>query len=146
MGAKAKFTARCVSTLCSSVSFWVLLLTFAVLALNPIPECFHCEFPNAWGRDDAAYIRDSNFLAIWLLGASFLSGSAGIRLSGLVPLGILFAHVATQPIGGVALWSVWSNEGPAIILFGAPYAMASLLAGHSARHAMSWIRRRWGQS
>jgi hypothetical protein len=34
---------------------WVFLVTLAVLAIHPIPECFDCEFPNPWGRDDHAY-------------------------------------------------------------------------------------------
>jgi hypothetical protein len=126
--------------LVTSVPLWVFLLTFIVLAIHPIPECVDCEYPHPWGRNEVAFARDSILIAVWLVIASFLAGFWGLKGKWLIPASILVAHLATQPIGGVALWSLVSNEGPMILLLGIPVGAASLLIGHLVRRGVGQMR------
>jgi len=126
--------------LATSVTLWVFLVTFVVLAVHPIPECVACEYPHAWGRNEATYGRDSVLIAAWLIIASFLAGFWSLRRNWLVPISIVIAHLATQPIGGVPFWSLWSNEGPMILLLGIPSGAASLLVGHLVRLGVGQMR------
>jgi hypothetical protein len=133
--AMSLFAARLVT----NTALWAFLLTFIVLAIHPIPECVACEYPHPWGRNEAAYSRDSVLIAAWLIVASLLAGFWGIKKNWLVPISIIVAHLITQPIGGVPLWSLWSNEGPMILLLGVPTGVASLLLGHLARIGITQI-------
>lgn len=73
----------------------IVVLTLIVLIFNPIPACVDCEFPNAWGHDDAIVARDATVLTVWLLCASFLAGLLRWKMSWLVPVGITIADIAT---------------------------------------------------
>lgn len=132
-------TKSFVGKLFTSAALWVFVLTFVVLAIHPIPECFACEYPHPWGRDQST--RDWTLLAAWLIVASFLAGSWGIKKNWPVPISIVMAHLMTQPIGGVALWSLLSNEGPMILALGLPTGGASLLLGCLVRRVVGQMRR-----
>ncbi len=108
---------------------WIFLVTIAVLAIRPIPECFDCEFPKPWGRDDLAYHRAVAILDGWFVLASITAGFCSIRKYWPVPLLIVVTDLVTQPLGGVALWSVWNNEGPVILLIGCVMGTLCLSAG-----------------
>ena len=116
---------------------WVFVATLAVLAIHPIPECIACEYARPWGRNDAAYAHASVILNVWLVVASLTAGFCSLRKYWLVPIAIVVAHLITQPIGGVALWSLWSNEGPMIVLFGSAVGLSSLLTGAVIRLAIA---------
>jgi hypothetical protein len=118
-------------------------LTFLALAIHPVPECVACEYANPWGRSDSNYDRDSNILAGWLIVASFVAGFWSLDENWLVPIAIVLAHLATQPLGGVALWSLWRNEGPIILLLSLTTGGISLLAGYMARKGTAWIQSHW---
>jgi len=113
---------------------WVFLVTVAVLAIDPIPECFECESPNPWGRDDFAYHRAVVILDCWFVLASITAGFYSIRKYWPVPLLIVAADLVTQPLGGVVLWSLWHNEGPVILLIGGVMGTLCLSAGVLFRH------------
>ena len=89
---------------------WVFVVTLVVLAIHPIPECIDCEFPHPWGRDDVAYHHAADILSVWFMVATITAGFFSIRKYWLVPVLITFADVITQPLGGVALWSLRSNN------------------------------------
>ena len=108
---------------------WVFLVTITVLAIHPIPECFDCEFPNPWGRDDLAYHRAVAILDGWFVLASITAGFCSIRKYWPVPLLIVVADLVTQPLGGVARWSLWNNEGPVMLLIGCVIGAICLSAG-----------------
>jgi len=108
---------------------WVFLVTLVVLATHPIPECIDCEFPRPWGRDDVAYYYASDILSVWFVVATITAGFLSVRKYWLVPVLITLAHVITQPLGGVALWSLRSNEGPTIVLLGFVAGALGLLVG-----------------
>jgi hypothetical protein len=120
--------------------FWVFVVTFAVLALRPVPECVDCEFANPWGRNDATYIYASRIFDAWLMVASFTAGFCSLRKYWAVPLVIVFADLVTQPIGGVALWSLWSNEGPVILVLGSIVGASALLVGALVRLAVGRLQ------
>jgi hypothetical protein len=124
-------------------ALWVFLVTFIVLAIHPIPECVACEYPRPWGRDDAIYAQASTLLAAWLVVASLAAGAGSVRRNWLVPVSIVIAHLATQPIGGVPLWSLWSNEGPMILLLGSLTGAVGLLVGYLARLGVGQLRTRF---
>lgn len=128
-------------TLVTSPALWVFLATFIVLAIHPIPECVACEYSRPWGRNDAMYNQASTLLAAWLIVASFLAGFWSVRKNWLVPVSIVIAHLATQPISGVALWSLWSNEGPMILLLGTLTGAASLFIGSLVRLGIGQVRK-----
>ena len=108
---------------------WVFLVTLVVLAIHPIPECIDCEFPHPWGRDDVTYHHAADILSVWFVVATITAGFCSIRKYWLVPVLITFADVITQPLGGVALWSLRSNEGPVIVLLGLVAGALGLLVG-----------------
>jgi hypothetical protein len=108
---------------------WVFLVTLTVLAIHPIPECIDCESPRPWGRDDLAYLHASALLDVWFVVATITAGFCSIRKYWFVPVSIVLAHLITQPLGGVALWSLWSNEGPVIVLLGCAAGAVGLLIG-----------------
>jgi hypothetical protein len=105
------------------------LVTLLVLAIHPIPECIDCEFPRPWGRADLAYLHTSAILDVWFVVASITAGYCSARRYWLVPVSIVIAHVITQPLGGVALWSLWSNEAPLIVLLGFVAGVVCLSVG-----------------
>jgi hypothetical protein len=108
---------------------WIFLLTLVILAIHPLPECFDCESPRPWGRDDTAYHHGVAILEAWFILASITAGFCSVRKYWLVPLLIVAADLVTQPLGGVALWSLWNNEGPVILLIGCVMGALCLLAG-----------------
>jgi hypothetical protein len=116
-----------------SPALWVFLVTCTVLTIHPIPECIDCEGPRPWGRDDLAYLHASAILDVWFVVASITAGFCSIRKYWLVPVSIILAHLITQPLGGVALWSLWSNEAPVIALLGCVAGAVGLLVGASIR-------------
>jgi hypothetical protein len=120
---------------------WVFLVTLIVLAVHPIPECIDCEFPRPWGRDDVAYHHAANILSVWFVVATITAGAFSIRKYWLVPISIAVADVITQPIGGVALWSLWNNEGPAILLLGCAWGAVGLSAGAVVRFLIDRVIR-----
>jgi hypothetical protein len=120
----------------------VVVATLLVLAIHPIAECVKCEFPNPWGRDDAAYLRDVRVFDAWLVVASFLAGLLGLRRSWLVPIGITMADIATQPIGGVSFFSLVNNEGPMMLLVGLTFGIPALSAGLLFRMISRWLQGR----
>ena len=89
---------------------------------------------SAYGREFHFDCRlaHSCFVDSWLLESR--------RNNWLVPVSIVIAHLVTQPIGGVALWSLWSNEGPMILLLGVPTGVASLLVGYLVRLGVDHMR------
>jgi hypothetical protein len=126
----------------ANAALWIFLGTFIALALHPIPECVACEYPNPWGRNDAAYARDSAIFVVWLLSTSFVAGAFRIKRSWLVPVSIVVADLGTQPIGGVAVSSLLRNEGPMILLFGLVAGGTSLGLGWLTRTAIDALRRK----
>jgi hypothetical protein len=120
---------------------WVFVITLAALAAHPIPECFDCEFPNAWGRNDNAYYISAYLLDAWFVIASAAAGFISVKRNWLVPLGITAAHLFTQPLGGVALWSLKANEGPLIVIVGLIAGMVCLVFGWLLRVAFNHLRR-----
>jgi len=128
-------------TVASTAPVWVFLFTFFALAVHPVPECVACEYSHPWGRDNGSAARDSILILAWLGGASLLAGYFGVKWKWLVPASIVLADLATQPIGGVPLWSLASNEGPMILLLGVPLGAASLLVGLLVRRCVEQVRR-----
>ena len=66
---------------------------------------------------------------MWFGVATITAGFLSVRKYWLVPVLITLAHVITQPRGGVALWSLRSNEGPTIVLLGFVAGALGLLVG-----------------
>lgn len=114
-------------------ALWVFVFTFIVLTIHPVPECVSCEYPGPWGRNDVAYRYGADVLTAWLIVASFAAGVWNVRRNWLVPVAIVFAHLATQPIGGVPFWSLWSNEGPIILVLGLAAGLGAFITGHLVR-------------
>jgi hypothetical protein len=115
---------------------WVFVVTLVVLAIHPLPECFDCQFPRPWGRDDVAYHHSVILLDVWFVLASITAGFCSVRKYWLVPSLIVLADVITQPLGGVQLWSLWNNEGPVILLVGCVVGAICLLAGAIGRYVV----------
>lgn len=118
---------------------WVFVATLAVLAIHPIPECIACEHPHPWGRNDVAYHHAAAVLDIWFVVASIAAGFGSARKYWLVPVSIVLAHLMTQPLGGVPLWSLWSNEGPMIVIIGCVAGVGGLLMGALIRRVADRI-------
>ena len=129
-----------VRRLFTSPAVWVFAVTFTVLAIHPLPECVACEYARPWGRTEAAYVEGSSLLTAWLIGASLAAGFWNLRKNWLVPFSIVIAHLATQSIGGVPFWSLWSNEGPVILALGLLVGAGSLMAGYLIHLAFGRIR------
>lgn len=117
---------------------WVFLVTLVVLAIHPIPECIDCEFPRPWGRDDVVYRHAADVLTVWFVVATITAGFFSVRKYWLVPVLITLAHLITQLLGGVALWSLRENEGPTIVLLGFAAGAIALLVGAIMRFL--WTR------
>ena len=107
----------------------IILVTVVALSLFPIADCFDCEGPHPWGRDDVAYQVRSEIFDIWLLGVSFLVGVFRLRFGWIVPLAIVVANCITEPLGGVGLWSLIKNEGPVILIMGGLFGLIAFGAG-----------------
>ena len=69
----------------------------------------------------------------WLFAAPFLAGLLALRRGWLVPICVVLALLVTQPLGGVALWSLRENEGPVILISGFPAAFACFGLGYVVR-------------
>jgi hypothetical protein len=105
----------------------ISLVTLVALSIFPLPFCIACEFPNPWGH---VSVWPEVPVSVWLLAAPFLAGLFALKRSWLVPVVVVFALLITQPLGGVALWSLRDNEGPFIIGLGLPITAACLGFGH----------------
>jgi len=119
---------------------WVFVVTLVVLAIHPIPECVACESPGAWGRNEAAYTRASGVFDAWFILASVTAGFCSVRKYWSVPAAIVVADLITQPLGGVPLWSLWSNEGPVLVLVGAIAGATFLMVGSLLRVTFRLLR------
>jgi hypothetical protein len=95
------------------------LLTLIALCVHPLPFCIDCEFPDPWGHKSSPF---DGPLLVWLLIASFLAGLFALWKGWLVPIFVVLALLATQPLGGVTWWSLRDNEGPFILALGLPAA------------------------
>jgi hypothetical protein len=108
----------------------------AALFAFPIPLCIDCEFPNPWGHVKS---EGESPVAIWLLLAPFLAGALAVRKGWLVPPLVVLVFLISQPLGGVAWWSLRENEGPFILMFGLPITMACFVLGFLLRAAAEFI-------
>ncbi len=133
MAASVSSLRAIIDRLFRSPVLWVFLVTVTALAIHPIPECFDCEGPNPWGRNDVAYRNAAHIFTVWLLGVSVIAGFCSMRKYWLVALSVVLADLITQPLGGVPLWSLRSNEGPVIAVLGCTAGAASLLFGSLLR-------------
>jgi hypothetical protein len=114
------------------------VVTIAALIVYPVPFCIDCEYPNPWGH---AGVWGEVPVGFWLLIAPFLAGVYPIKKGWLVPVVVVLALIATQPLGGVAWWSLRDNEGPFILLFGLPVTGACFGVGRLTRAIVSSVRR-----
>jgi hypothetical protein len=96
---------------------------------TPNSRVFRLRVSNPWGPDDLAYHRAVAILDGWFVLASITAGFCSIRKYWPVPLLIVVADLVTQPLGDVALWSLWNNEGPVILLIGCVMGAVCLSAG-----------------
>lgn len=87
---------RLVYKLFRNPALWVFVVTLAILAIHPIPECVDCEFPHPWGRDDLAYHHASAILDVWFVVASITAGFYSVRRYWLVPVSIALAHSTVE--------------------------------------------------
>jgi hypothetical protein len=111
----------------------LILVTLCALVLFPIADCFDCQFPSPWGRNDAIYEIRSIVFDCWLFGASFLLGVLKKRWGWLVPIAIALIACATEPLGGVPLWSLLGNEWPEMLIFGGFVGLTSFVIGAALR-------------
>jgi O-antigen/teichoic acid export membrane protein len=111
----------------------LISISLCALILFPIADCFDCNGPNPWGRNDATYAIRSAFFDYWLVGSSLLAGLLRRRFGWMVPIAITVIACATQPLGGVALWSLVNNEGPVMLIYGVSIGVASFFVGLAAR-------------
>ncbi len=121
-------------------ALWVFLITIVLLSIHPLAECFDCEGPNPWGRNDLFYYRAIYVFDAWFLITSIASGFCSIRKYWIVPFSLTFAYLVTQPLGGVPMWSLRANEGPVIVIAGVLVGVASLLAGVVIRVVFNLFR------
>jgi hypothetical protein len=106
------------------------VVTITALMVYPIPFCIDCEYPNPWGHVN---VKGEVFVSFWLLIAPLLAGAFPIKKGWMVPIVAVLALVATQPLGGVAWWSLRDNEGPLILLLGVPLAGLTFGVGRLTR-------------
>ena len=123
------------------LGFVLIGISLLALILFPLADCFDCEGLGPWGRNDAAYATRSMVFDYWLVGASLLAGASRHRFSWTVPVAITLIACATEPLGGVAIWSLFSNEGPVMLIFGGSLGMASFVAGLSASVTVDRLRK-----
>jgi hypothetical protein len=107
----------------------LISLTLCGLVLFPLADCIDCDLTGSWGRIVASYEVRSAVFACWLLGASFLVGVLRRRWGWLVPVAIVLIACVTEPLGGVELSSLFSNEGRVMLLYGGFFGMTSFLVG-----------------
>lgn len=128
---------RLVTKLCvwanSHLVLILISITVCALILFPIADCFDCQYQNAWGRNDATYEIRSIVFDCWLVGASFSIGILRRRWGWLVPVAIVLIGCATEPLGGVPLWSLINNEGPMMLLIGGIIGLISFFIGTGLR-------------
>jgi O-antigen/teichoic acid export membrane protein len=120
----------------------LILVSLCGLVVFPIADCFDCEGPHSWGRDDAAFAVRTTLFLYWLVGASLLAGFSRRRFDWTVPIAITVICCATEPLGGVPLWSLLRNEGPVGLIFSGSIGLASFLLGMAARFVVEILRRR----
>jgi len=120
----------------------LISISLCALILFPLADCFHCEYPNPWGRNDAAYATRSMVFDYCLAGASLLAGFSRRRFGWTVPIAITLIACVTQPLGGVALWSLLQNEGPVMLIFGGSLGLGSFCVGITARVLIDRLRKR----
>lgn len=113
------------------------LLTLVALTVYPLPFCIDCEYPNPWGHVPA---KGEVPVSWWLLVAPFLAGAFRLRKGWLVPICVVLALLVTQPLGGVALWSLRENEGPFILLLGLPVTGACFSLGCLVHALVTFLR------
>jgi hypothetical protein len=112
-------------------------ITVAALVAVPLPFCFDCEYPNPW---DHVSVKAEVPVSYWLLIAPFLAGAFPMRWGWSVPVVVVLALLATQPLGGVAWWSLRGNEGPVILVLGLPLTAACFGIGRFARAVVTSVR------
>ncbi len=112
--------------------------TLIALSLHPTPWCFNCEFSNPWGHVSD---RIDDILGAWLLIAPFIAGLFAFKKGWLVPVSMVLATLITQPLAGVAGWSLRTNEGPIIVILGLPACAVCLLLGYCVRGTLLLARR-----
>jgi hypothetical protein len=108
----------------------ISVATLIALSIYPIPFCIDCEFPNPWGH---AAVWAEVPVSVWLLIAPFMAGLFALRRGWLVPISVVFALLVTQPVGGVAWWSLTDNEGPFILILGLPVTLTCFGIGYMIR-------------
>jgi hypothetical protein len=114
------------------------VITIVALIVCPLPFCIDCEYPSPW---DHVSVKGEIAVWYWLLIAPFLAGAFPIKKGWLVPFGVVIALIATQPLGGVALWSLRENEGPFILLLGLPVTAVCFGVGRMTRSIATSVRR-----
>jgi len=80
-------------------SFWIPLLTLALLALHPLPICFDCEGNDPWGTGYVPSDTSYDLFAIWFVSLSFAAGAFRMKKGWLLPIGLTIADLATQHLG-----------------------------------------------
>ncbi len=108
-------------------TFSLALITLFSQIISPNPWCLDCEFEQPWGY--VGHVWDP-FALLWAFAYPFIAGLFGLRYSWLSPFLVTATMITTQPLGGVALWSLKANEGPAIILFAFPIFCVLFGFGH----------------
>jgi hypothetical protein len=119
----------------------LVAISFCALILFPLADCFDCDGPHPWGRNDAAYLTRSMVFDYWLAGASLLAGFTRRRFGWLVPVAITLIACVTEPLAGVAFWSLLNNEGPVMLIYGGSLGLASFCVGLIARILMDRLRK-----
>jgi O-antigen/teichoic acid export membrane protein len=119
----------------------LILSSCCFLVLFPLADCFDCEGPSPWGRNDAAFAIRSTVFFYLLVSSSALAGLLRCRLGWLVPVAIVPIAGATERLGGVPLWSLIRNEGPVMLIFGGAVGLIVFLAGLVVRVAADGVRK-----
>ena len=120
-------------------AFLMSVVTVAALVAYPLPFCIDCEYPNPWGHQS---VKAEGPVYFWLLIAPFVAGALPIKNGWLVPIVVVVALLATQPLGGVAWWSLRANEGPFIIILGLPVTALCFGFGFVTRYLLPGFRGR----
>jgi hypothetical protein len=106
----------------------------------PLPFCIDCEYPNPWGH---VSVKGEIPVSFCVLVAPLLAGAFPMKRGWLVPIVVLGSLLATQPLGGVAWWSLRENEGPFILLLGVPLMAVCFGVGRLIGVVMDAVRRRF---
>lgn len=107
----------------------LIAVSLCALILFSIADCFDCEFPSPWRRNDAIYEIRVTVFTYWLVGSSLLVGFLRQRFGWVVPIAIVLIACATELLGGVELWSLINNEGPVMLIIGGSVGLISFFAG-----------------